>query len=90
MSDDRHLPHAPVLAENIPEEWTTMLHHDLARQRTPMRAGVEPVIELQSLTSGQWHPLMLPAGGGTRFTSAAERDKVMARIENPPPPQMTA
>ncbi len=60
-----------------------MVGEILQRNGQAMRAHDKlPMIEIKSLRSNEWLPLML-ANSGTLFVDAVERDAVMRRIQKP-------
>jgi len=76
------IPLVPTAAE-LPEDWPGIIREIVRREGQAVRGPVDkPVIEVKSLTTNRWHPLMLP-GGGTRFTDYAERDSVIRQILEP-------
>lgn len=76
-----HAPKPPATAAEIPPEWTDMIREIVQRDGAAIRAaGTSPVIEVKSLRTNQWLPLMLP-GGGLAFTNYDERNLVLRRIQ---------
>jgi hypothetical protein len=70
----------PIKANEVDAEWTDMVRSMIKMQGQPMRASLTgPSIELKSLTTNLWHPLMLP-NSGTVFASTQDRDEVMRRL----------
>ncbi len=71
----------PITAAEVPDAWTADVSETLRRNGRAMRAHATlPMIELKSLHTNQWSPIML-FGSGMLFTTNAERDSVMRRIE---------
>lgn len=75
-----NLPHPQVEASAIPEEWPPMIREIVQREGRAIRGGAERnTIEIKSLTDNTWGELMLP-GNGVEFTTAEERDIILAKI----------
>ena len=70
---------SPVRATDIPEEWIELVGEIIRRDGQAMRAGAGCCIEVQSINTGEFQPMGLPAGG-TAFVNQAERDLVLERL----------
>ena len=66
-------------AESIPDHWIEITREIIRRDGVAARAGKQNTIELKSLRTNQWQPLMLH-GSGTKFTSAEDRDLVLTKL----------
>jgi len=72
----------------ITDEWTDTIRTMIKLQGQPLRQskGYPHTIEVKSLTTNRWHPLLTPCGSAI-FASRADRDTVFERITNHFPPQ---
>ena len=72
----------PATHADVPTEWTDMVRAMIVRDGIAFRpgGGAGPTIELKSLTTNQWLPLMLP-GGGTVFATHEDRNHVLGRLQ---------
>lgn len=67
---------APIPASAVPPEWIAGVAAALRRDGQAIRAGAGCTIEVQSINTGRWMPLMLP-GNGSTFVSEADRGAVL-------------
>ncbi len=78
----------PITVEQITPEWIALRREVIVRDGYAVRAGEvgvdlsgEPfTIELKSLTTNQWGAIVLP-GGAIAFTTAADRDAVLRKLQ---------
>lgn len=70
----------PVALASLPDDWIETVREIVRRDGVAVRAGFGACIEVQSINTGEFYPLLLP-GGGVAFASAGERDEALARIE---------
>lgn len=73
----------PVAAAELAPEWIAERRAIAQRDGHALRAGLDLTIEVQSINTGEWHPLMLPSEG-TRFVSSQDRDRVLAQLQGGP------
>jgi hypothetical protein len=64
---------------DLPPAWPATVREIVQREGVAMRAGAGGSIEVQSINTGEFMPLLLP-GGAMEFATAAERDAVLAQI----------
>ena len=70
----------PITASEVPPEWIEMVRTMLTRDGMPARGHADrPTIQVKSLSTNQWMPLMLPNSGFT-FSSRADMDAVLRAI----------
>jgi hypothetical protein len=70
----------PVAAADLAPEWIADRRAIAHRDGHALRAGLDLTIEVQSINTGEWHPLCLPTEG-TRFVSSVDRDAVLAALQ---------
>lgn len=71
----------PLNAEDVPDEWIAMVREMLLRDGLATRGhGNPPTIQVKSLTTNQWHDLMLP-GSGFTFTDYGQRNIVLGKLQ---------
>ncbi len=68
-----------IAASDVPIEWTDDAREAIIRCGLAVRAGAGTTIEIRSLTTNRWGTMML-FGSGKTFTTAAERDIVLALL----------
>lgn len=72
-----------ITAEEVPEEWVMIVRELIQREGRALRGPVDrPTIEVKSLTTNQWAPLML-FSSAMSFETIADRDAVLAKILAP-------
>jgi hypothetical protein len=70
----------PITADQIPPEWPVAVRDALNNCKgSQVRAGFDYTIEAWSALRCCWMILQLP-GGGTHFTTEADRDLVLGAI----------
>lgn len=73
----------PFSALTLPE-WADYMRELVQREGRAVRAGAgNTTIEAKSLTTDHWYSLPLPPDGKPFFTTTAERDAALARIQTP-------
>jgi hypothetical protein len=73
----------PATASSIPAEWPLIVREIIQREGQAIQRGAGNSIEVKSLRTNLWHPLMLP-GGSTVFATAQDRDDILRKIESKP------
>lgn len=72
-----------ITAEEVPDDWVMVVRELIQREGRALRGPVDrPTIEVKSLTTNQWSPLMLWSSA-MAFETIADRDKVLAKILAP-------
>ncbi len=76
------IPKPAIPADLLPDDWYTACREAMnQREGVPIRANpTSAAIDAYSINRKAWGPILLP-GGGTTFTSVAERDAVLRRLE---------
>ena len=70
----------PITADQIPTDWPLAVREALNNCKgSQVRAGADHTIEAWSAIRGRFMLLQLP-GGGTHFTTEADRDLVLGAI----------
>jgi len=70
----------PLTFAEVPPEWIEMVRTMLTRDGMPARGHADrPTIQVKSLTTNQWMPLMLP-NSGFLFANYGERNEVLRAI----------
>ncbi|MFA6962408.1 MAG: hypothetical protein WC205_16760 [Opitutaceae bacterium] len=69
-------------AERTLPEWTEFMRELIQREGRAVQAGRDNTIEVQSFNTGEWHTINL-TNGKPFFTTTAERDTALARIQTP-------
>jgi len=75
----QRVPPPKLALAALPATWPATVREIVQREGAAMRAGAGASIEVQSINTGEFMPLLLP-GGAMEFATAAERDAVLAQI----------
>lgn len=69
-----------ITADAVPDEWCDLVREIVQREGRALRGPVDrPTIEVKSLSTNKWAPLMLWSSA-MAFETIADRDAVLARI----------
>lgn len=70
---------------DLPENWVEDRLTVAQRDGHALRAGPDRTIEIQSIKTGDWHPLQLPKNA-KRFAIELERNAVLHALQKGPRP----
>jgi hypothetical protein len=76
---------AEILIADLPERWVEDRHEVAQRDGHALRSGPDRTIEVQSIATGDWHPLQLP-NNAKRFALEIERNAVLHALQKGPRP----
>lgn len=71
---------AELTINALPAGWVEDRRKVAQRDGHALRAGPNRTIEIQSIKTGDWHPLQLP-NNAKRFALILERDAVLAALQ---------
>ncbi len=74
---------AEILIADLPENWVEDRRTVAQRDGHALRAGPACTIEVQSIATGDWHPLQLP-NNAKRFALEIERNAVLHALQKGP------
>ncbi len=78
-----HLSKNAITAEAVPDEWIAVVRELIQREGRALRGPVDrPTIEVKSLHTNRWSPVML-FSSAMAFETIADRDAVLAKILAP-------